>query len=273
MPLIHPTAIVAPEASLAADVVIGPHCVVGPGVRLGEGTRLVNGVTVEGRTSIGRRCLLYTGVCVGFPPQVKGRTFEAPSVRIGDDNVLREYATVHGASKPEGVTVLGHRNYLMANTHVAHDCILGNDIVMANAAALGGHVTVDDGAVIGGVVGIHQFVRVGRLVMVGALTKLVMDAAPYSIVDGNPAALYGPNVVGLRRAGFKPEEVRAIRKALVSLLGSGRNLALAQKEVRAELGQYEVVRDILDFIGASKRGMIRGSAGPRKRPAANEETV
>lgn len=273
MPKIHPTAVVAPEARLAEGVEIGPHCVIGPQVSLGEGTRLINSVTVEGRTSIGRGCTLYTGVCVGFPPQVKGRTFETPAVRIGDDNVLREHATVHGASKPEGITTLGDRNYLMVNTHVAHDCVLGNDIVMANAVVLGGHVIVEDGAVLGGVAGVHQFVRVGRLVMLGAYTKLVTDAAPYSIVDGNPAAFYGANVVGLRRAGFKPEEVRAVRRALIALLGAGRNLSLAQQEVRAELGQYEAVRNILEFVSTSKRGVVRGASGPDQAPAAVEETI
>lgn len=273
MPKIHPTAVVAPEARLGEGVEIGPHCVIGPEVSLGDGTRLINNVTVDGRTSIGRGCTLYTGVCIGFPPQVKGRTFETPSVRIGNDNVLREHTTVHGASKPEGATVIGDRNYLMVNTHVAHDCILGNDIVMANAVVLGGHVTIEDGAVLGGVAGVHQFVRVGRLVMLGAYTKLVTDAAPYSIVDGNPAAFYGANVVGLRRAGFKPEEVRAVRRALITLLGTGRNLSLAQQEVRADSGQYETVRHILDFVSTSKRGVVRGASGPDESPAAVEETV
>ncbi|MCG3175311.1 MAG: Acyl-[acyl-carrier-protein]--UDP-N-acetylglucosamine O-acyltransferase [Candidatus Omnitrophica bacterium] len=270
---VHPSAVVAPGAVLSSGVIVGPHCIVGDGAVIGEGTRLISGVTIEGRTDIGRRCVLYPGVCVGLAPQVKGRSFEETRVVIGDDNILREHATVHGASKPDGVTRLGDRNFLMVNTHVAHDCALGSDITMANATLLGGHVSVEDGAVIGGMVGVHQFVRIGRLAMIGAFTKLVNDIAPYSIVDGNPAALYGANVIGLRRAGFKPEEVRAVRRALLTLLCSGRNLSLAQDEVAAELGQVPAVGHILDFIRASKRGVLRGSSAKDGEQAAIEEVL
>lgn len=257
---VHPTAVIAEGARLAPDALVGPYAVIGSGVTVGEGTSIGAHVVIEGKVEIGRRCSVLPGCCIGTPPQDK-RTVRPGRVRIGDDNVLREYVTVHASASEEGTTLLGDRNYLMAYVHVAHDCRLGSDITIANTAALAGHVTVEDRAVIGGMTGVHQFVRIGRLAMLGGFSKVTQDIPPFSLYNGNPLAFYGINSVGLKRAGYEPDRRARIRRAVLTLVGSGLSVRHALESLEREHAADPDVAYLAAFARASKRGLARGAAG------------
>ena len=258
-PKIHPSAIVSKKAELGPGVEIGPYALVGPQVRIGSGTCVAGHVVIEGRTEIGERCRIFTGTCIGFPAQTLKSELVNSSVVIGDDNIFREYVTVNSGMKDGSKTVIGHRNVLMIHSHVAHDCTLGDEIVVANNTALAGYVTVEDRVVIGGLVGVHQFVRVGKLAMIGGLSKVVMDVAPFSINDGHPARFCGVNAVGLRRAGIRSERMTQIKKALKLLLGTRHNLTRVIPKVEKKFGEDADVRYLLSFIKRSRRGVARAS--------------
>lgn len=255
--MIHSTAVVRPGAEISPDAEIGPYAVIGAHVKIGPETRLLAHVVVDGHTTIGRGCLIYPGACLGFPAQDKKYKGERSYVVIGDDNIFREHVTVNAASKPEAKTVIGDRNYFMIGSHVGHDCVLGSDITMANGSALGGFVDVEDRATIGGFAAVHQNVRVGRLSMLGAKSKAVMDVPPFSMCDGYPAKFRGLNSIGLRRAGFTSEQSLEIRKALKTLFGSGLSLPNAVEQVRAGFPGNADIGHILSFIGLSRRGVSR----------------
>lgn len=254
---IHPTAVVSKEAEIGNGVEIGPYSIIGPKVKIGAGTHLAGHVVIEGQTQIGERCRLFTGVCIGFPAQTRKSEVVRSKVVIGDDNIFREYATVNAGMKDGSETRIGDRNTFMINSHVAHDCLLGSDIVIANAVALAGHVQVEDAAVIGGLVGVHQFVRIGKMSMVGGLSKVVMDVAPFSIHDGQPATFHGVNAVGLRRNGFSSSRMMPVKSALKALFGSRINFERAVPRIEKQFKGNEDVRYLLDFIERSKRGMAR----------------
>ena len=256
--VVHPTAVVSPEASLDSGVQIGAYAVIGPQVRIGKDTQISSHVHIEGDAEIGARCQIYPSCVLGTPAQARlPKPILHAGVSIGDDNIIREFTTIHAASKDGGRTVVGHRNMLMTSVHIAHDCVVGNDVTMANIATLGGHVTVGDRAVIGGLVGVHQFVRVGTLAMIGSSSKLSMDVPPFSLVDGHPLRFFGVNAVGLKRAGFEPARRAAIRKAL-KVLFFGANLTNAVEEVKRDFKGNADVETILAFIKGSKRGVMRG---------------
>ena len=257
---IHPTAVVSKEAELGPGVEIAAYAVIGPQVKIGSGTRVGSHAVIEGQTQIGERCEIFVGACIGMPAQARNLERVNSSVILGDENVLREYVTVNASMKEGGRTVLGRRNLLMIGSHVAHDCVLGDDITLANSVALAGHVTVEDRVMIGGLVGVHQFVRIGKLAMVGGLSKVVMDLAPFSMNDGHPARFCGLNAVGLRRAGIKTESMTRIKAALKILLGDGHNLERAVPLVEKRFGGDPQVRYLLSFIGNSKRGVARATA-------------
>lgn len=265
--LVHPTAIVSQEALLGEGVQIGPYSVVGPRVKIGDGTKLSSYVHIEGDTEIGARCTIFPGAVLGAPAQARLSKSVRSGLSIGDDNAIREHVTVHSSMKEGGRTLIGHRNLLMAGAHVAHDCVVGSDITMANMATLGGHVTVEDGAVIGGLVGVHQFVRIGRLAIIGAFSKLVMDAPPFSIIDGRLGKFCGVNAVGLKRAGYSPSRRSDIRKALKILFVDGGNLTRAVGRVGREFKNNKDVTAIVSFIQGSKRGVARAGSPP---PAVEE---
>ena len=255
---IHPTAVVSPEAQLDEGVDIGPYCVVGPQVKLGRNTRLFSHVHIEGDTEIGRDNQIFPGAILGTAAQTKDREDIPSKLVIGDENLIREYVTIHKGMKAGSRTVIGSRTVLMTSSHVAHDCQVGDDVVMANLATLGGHVTVGSGAVIGGLCGVHQLVRVGRLAMVGGVSKLSADIAPFSMADGRPATYRGINVVGLRRVGMDSATRMRLKKALSMLLSGHVNLQTTLPNVERELGDTPEVREVIDFIRASKRGVARG---------------
>lgn len=254
---VHSTAVIAKGAEIAPNAEIGPYSVIGPHVKIGAGTRVLSHVVIGGYTQIGRGCLIYPGTCLGLAPQDKKYKECRSHLVIGDDNVFREHVTIHLGSAPGARTVVGDRNMFMVGAHIAHDCVVGNDVVMVNGAVLAGFATVEDRVVMGGFSGIHQFTRVGRLSMVGGCAKVVMDVPPFSIVDGAPAAYCGINSVGLKRAGYSPTRCLPIKKTLKILLGSGLRLTTAVGRVRKEFNGNADIDMILSFCKTSKRGVIR----------------
>ena len=253
---IHPTAIVDPKAELALGVRIGPYAVIGGGARVGRDTRIGPHVIIEGSVEIGERCQLSPGVVVGTPPQdLKYREGTQSGVRIGNENRIREYVTIHRASMADAWTTVGDGNFIMAGSHIAHDCRLGNGVVMVNYSGLSGFVELEDGVVIGGMTGIHQFCRVGRMAYVGGYTRVVRDIPPYFIVEGNPAVARGVNVVGLRRNDVSSEIRLDLQRVFKLLYRSGLNRTQALDRIEGEVTMSEPVAHLIEFIRASKRGV------------------
>ncbi|HEX2523392.1 MAG TPA: acyl-ACP--UDP-N-acetylglucosamine O-acyltransferase, partial [Terriglobia bacterium] len=231
MSRIHPTAIVHPGASLADDVTVGAYSIVGEQVVLGEGSRVDDHVVLQGPTRIGKNCRFFPFGSIGLPPQDLKYKGELSELVIGDENVFREFVTIHrGTSGGGGRTVIGHHNFIMAYSHVAHDCILGNHIILANAATLAGHVTIADHATIGAFSGVHQFCKIGVHGFVGGYSVITKDVLPYSkTVSAREAGNYGVNTIGLERKGFSSESIRNIRAAFRLLLQSKMNTTQALK--------------------------------------------
>ena len=255
---IHPTAQVDPGARLEDGTEVGAFSIIGADVTLGPDCAIGPHVVLEGPTRMGARCRVFPFACVGTPPQDLKYRGERTTLEIGDDNVLREGVTVHrGTVGGGGVTRLGSRNLLMAQTHVAHDCRVGSDVIFANAATLAGHVTVEDGATIGAFSGVHQFCRVGEQAYIGGYSVITQDALPYVLTVGNRAKSFGINVIGLERKGFAPETIQALRRAYRILFRSKLALQAAIERLASELAGYEEVRRLVDFIHASQRGVIR----------------
>lgn len=254
---IHPTAIVAEGAHLGAGVQIGPYCVVGPRVKLGDGTRLESHVVVEGHTTVGPNCHFFPFACVGMQTQDLKFKGGDCSVEIGAGTTLREYVTVNAATADGGKTVIGERAHILAYAHIAHDCMVGNDVIISNAGTLGGHVLLEDHAVVGGCTAIHQFVRIGKMAMIGGCSKVVQDAPPFMISDGSPAEVRALNKVGLERHGISPEAQKALREAYKLLFRQKVNLSVAIEKVRAEVAPGEEIRHLLAFLESSQRGIGR----------------
>lgn len=256
---VHPSAIVSKNARLESGVQVGPFCVVGDGVVVGKDTRIHGHVTIEGNTDIGSNCEIFPYASVGLPPQDVKYKGEDTRVIIGKRNIIREYVSIHRASTSgDGATEIGDDNFLMAYSHVAHNCKIGNRITMANAATLAGHVQVQDFAVIGGLVAIHQFTRIGAYAMVGGFSGVGQDLAPYMIASGDRARLFGPNLVGLKRAGFSDEKIAMIKKAYKIIFKSKLSLKEAIKETQESIQDSPEVDALLEFISAkSPRGILR----------------
>jgi UDP-N-acetylglucosamine acyltransferase len=263
-PRIHPTAIVAPGAVLGEDVEVGPFAVVGAEVRIGRGTVVGPHAVIEGRTTIGERNRIFQFAALGAIPQDLKYHGEPTELRIGDDNQIREFTTLHmGTAGGGGLTSVGNHNLLMNFSHVAHDCHVGDRAVLANGATLAGHVIVEDQVIVGGLAGVHQFVRLGESSMLGGGAMVVQDVPPFCVVQGDRAGLVGLNIEGLRRRGFAEDEMRALRSAYRSLFRSGLTVREAVRKVRAEQEPTAAVDRLLDFVESSKRGIcrLRGDAG------------
>lgn len=257
MTFIHQTAIVAPEARLGADCYIGPFCTVGAEVSLGEGVRLDSHVVVGGRTTIGRGTHVFPFVSIGLAPQDLKYGGEETATEIGEENQIREFVTIHrGTAGGGGVTRIGDRNLLMAQAHVAHDCQIGNDVIMANAATLAGHVEIADRANVGAYSGVHQFCRVGREAFIGGYSVVVKDAPPFAVIQGNHAKCYGLNRVGMRRRGYAKEVIENLNHAYRLLLSSKLNTTQALERIRDEISGCEEVDLLVEFIESSKRGVV-----------------
>jgi UDP-N-acetylglucosamine acyltransferase len=257
---IHPTAVVEPGAKLGADIEIGALAYVGAGVTLGAGTKVHHHASVEGNTVLGERCEVFPYACIGGKTQDLKFKGGQPGVRIGDRNVFREYVTVHAATNDGEFTRIGSDNNLLASCHVAHDCVLGDHIVMSNGVVLAGHVIVENHVVIGGYGGVHQFCRVGAFAMLSAFAKLVHDLPPFFLADGAPAEIRAVNKVGLERNGFTSQQLDRV-KLIHRILyrdGLNRTQALEKLTAHAEAASAEVQR-VLAFAKASERGLAPGA--------------
>lgn len=256
--MIHPSAIVSPEAEIADDACIGPYCRIGSRVRIGKNCRFESHVIVEGPTTIGEDNQFYPFGTIGLQPQDLKFKGEETFLTIGNHNIFREYVNVHRGTKGGGGnTRIGDHNFLMAYVHIGHDSVLGNHIIMANAATLAGHVVIEDHATIGAFSGVHQFCRVGTHGYVGGYSVITKDVLPYSkTVSERNTQAYGPNVLGLERKGFTPQQIQNIRTAFRLLLQSKLNTTQAVEEIKTRLNSPEV-QIILDFIGKSERGVIK----------------
>lgn len=265
MPQLHPTAIVEDGAELADDVTVGAYCFVGRRVKLGPGCVLHHGAVVDGNTTIGARNQIFHYAVVGTIPQDKKYQGEESQLLIGDDNVVREHATIHmGTQVGGGVTRIGNKNLLMASVHVGHDSVIGNACVIANSTGLAGHVIVEDFVTLGGQTGIHQFVRVGAHAMTSGGSKVGKDIPPYTIAQGYPARLRGINQIGLRRRGFSDETIRSLRQAYRAVFAEGARFDETLQRVREELGGSHEVQRLLDFLAVSQssdRGFLRPGRG------------
>ena len=256
---IHPTAIVNPQAVLGPGVCIGPHTIIGENVEIGEGTVIGSSCVVDGHTRIGKRCRIFSGAVIGSIPQDLKYKGEKTQVIIGDDNVIREYVTVNLGTSDKGRTQIGNSNLLMAYSHVAHDCTIGSNVVIANVGTLAGHVTVEDRAIIGGMVAIHQFVRVGTMSIIGGCSKVVKDIPPYAMADGHPARVYGLNSVGLSRGEVEETSVRKLKSAFRILFKKRLSTSSALSEIDNELASDPYVSILTEFIKSSQRGICKGS--------------
>jgi UDP-N-acetylglucosamine acyltransferase len=247
---IHPTAIIASGAEVDEDTHIGPFCIIREGVHIRKGTKLISNANIEGNTEIGENCIIYPFTSIGLPPQDLKYKGEKTGVKIGDNNIIREYITIHRASiGGDGVTTVGDNNFLMAYVHIAHDCKIGNSVNMANVATLAGHVVVEDHAVIGGLVAIHQFTRIGAYAMVGGFSGVNQDIPPYTITSGTPAKLFGLNSIGLKRHGFSDQTISELKKAYKMLF--------REKRIQEDLPYTEEIKHLIEFVQKNKRGICR----------------
>jgi len=256
---IHATAIVDPAAQLAADVEVGAYSIVGPHVAIGAATRIGPHAVITGRTTIGARNRIFQFASIGEIAQDRKYGGEPTTTTIGDDNVFREFVSVHaGTAQDRGDTRIGNGNLFLAYAHVAHDCVVGNQTIFSNNAQIAGHVHIDDWVVLGAFSGVHQFCRVGVHAMTGAYAVVLQDVPPYTTVQGYPARPKGTNVEGLRRRGFSAEDILAVRRAYKTLYRDG----LTLDEARAHLAEgatsgAAVLKPLVEFLSVSRRGIVR----------------
>jgi UDP-N-acetylglucosamine acyltransferase len=255
---IHPSAIVSAGARIGDGCCIGPYVTIGAEVTLGCGVRIDSHCVIDGRTRIGDETHVYPFVSIGLPPQDLKFAGEETETEIGSRTRIREFVTVHRGTKGGGgITRIGDDCFLMAQTHIAHDCIIGNSVIMANAATLAGHVIVHDGANIGAYSGVHQFCRIGREAYVGGYSVVVKDALPFALTVGNHAKCYGLNKVGVRRRGYSNETVAALHHAFHLLLSAKLNTTQAIAQIREEITGVAEVDELVRFIEASQRGVVK----------------
>jgi UDP-N-acetylglucosamine acyltransferase len=254
---IHPTAVVDPAAELGDNVTVGPYCVIGANVRVGAGTQLHSHVVLDGWTELGAECSVYPFASIGTRTQdLKyrgGKTY----VKVGSRTTLREYVTVNSGTQEEEVTTVGDDCLLMAHAHVAHGCRVGNEVIMANCGTLAGHVVMEDQSILGGLSGIHQFVKVGRLCIIGGCAKVTKDCPPFMLVDGNPAEVHGINSVGLTRHKLVGEAQSRLKAAHRILYRENLAVHAALERIRSELGTEGEVGHLVRFIEESERGILR----------------
>lgn len=254
---IHKTAIVSKKAKLADGVSIGPYSVIGDGVVIGLGTKVGAHCIIEGNSTIGSNCEIFTGAVIGSRPQDLKFKGEKVFLEIGSNNIIREYCTFNPGTGEKGKTIVGNSNLFMAYSHIAHDCSVGNQCVIANNGTLAGHVTIEDKAVVGGLVAIHQFVRIGTLSIIGGCSKVVQDIPPYSTCDGHPARVYGLNLVGLKRDKVTAESIKQLGHAFKVLFNSGLSARHSAEKIEKELKQTREISYLVNFIKKSERGIAR----------------
>jgi UDP-N-acetylglucosamine acyltransferase len=258
-PVIHPTAIVDPAAQVPSSCRIGPYCTVSASVVMGENCELVSHVVIGGRSRLGNNNRIFPFAAIGIPPQDLKYKGEPTRLEIGDDNVIREYVTIScGTPAGWGVTRIGSHTLIMAYTHVAHDCVIGDHVILANAATLGGHVSIEDWAVVGALCPVHQFVRIGAHSYIGGGTTVTQDVLPFSLTSAERNThAFGLNRVGLERRGFTRERIRKIHHAYKILLASKLNTSQALAKLKSEPGRSQDVELLIRFVEASERGVIK----------------
>jgi UDP-N-acetylglucosamine acyltransferase len=255
--IIHPTAIIHPEAQIGEGCEIGPYCIIGKNVILGPYCRLHSHVVIDGYTTLGKGNEIYPFASIGLKTQDLKYKGGITKTIIGDFNTFREYVTIHSATGDKECTIVGSYNHILAYCHIAHNVVLGNHVIMSNVATLAGHVIVQDYAVIGGLAAVHQFCRIGKMAIVGGCSKVVQDVPPYMLADGNPAETKTINKVGMERNNV-PEEVQsALRQAYKIIFREGLNTSDAIEKIQKELPNFEQIRELIEFIKTSQRGIAR----------------
>jgi UDP-N-acetylglucosamine acyltransferase len=262
MASIHPTALVDPNAQLAGDVQVGAYAIVGPHVRIDEGSSIGPHTVIEGHTTIGRRNRIFQFASIGAAPQDKKYRDEPTRLEIGDDNTIREFVTINcGTTQDRAVTTIGSHNWIMAYVHVAHDCIVGDHAIFANSTNLAGHVEIGDWVILGGFTGVHQFCKIGAHAMTGVGSVVLHDIPPYVMASGNTAKAHGINSEGLRRRGFSPEAINAIRRAYKTLYKNGLTLDEARTQLAAAAqgtdDSAQHVHLLSAFLQTVTRGIVR----------------
>jgi UDP-N-acetylglucosamine acyltransferase len=255
---IHPTAIISPDAQLEEGVEIGPYVVIGSDVKIGKNTTVGPHTVIDNLTHIGEGCHIFQFCSIGAPPQDLKFGGEKTRVVIGNFNTIREFVTIHRSTTADiGVTIIGDHNLIMAYAHVAHNCKLGNNIIMSNAATLAGHIHIEDYAIISGLTGIHQFCRLGAHCMIGGASAVVKDVPPYAIAQGNHAKLFGLNLIGLKRRNFPEKTINALKEAYRIIFRSDLLLETALKKAQDEVEDIPEVNHFIKFIQESERGVCR----------------
>jgi len=255
--MVHPTAIVHPKAKISPGCEIGPYCVIGEHVALGGGCKLHSHVVIDGHTKLGTENEVFPFACIGLMTQDLKWKGGVTHTEIGDGNTFREYVTIHSATGDGEITRVGSHNHILAYCHVAHNCNLGNNIIMSNVATLAGHVTVEDYAVIGGLAAVHQFCRIGKMAMVGGCSKVVQDVPPFMMADGNPAETRTVNKTGMERNGVSEGALSAMRQAYRILFREGLTVSNAIAKVEEQLPPFPEVRHLVQFVRASERGISK----------------
>lgn len=251
---IHPTAIISTGAELGANVAVGPYCIVGPQVRLGDGVKLHSHVVLDGITSIGDGTEIFPFASIGLRSQDKKYEGEASELIVGKNNVIREHVTMNPGTKGGGMkTIVGDNGLFMVASHIAHDCIIGNNVIMANNATLGGHVHVGDFAVIGGLAAVHQFVRIGAYAVIGGMSGVESDVIPFGRVKGERAFLAGLNLIGLERQGFSKDQIKTLQRAFYHLFSDDGTFDQRVESVASEFSGEQLVMDIVEFARGKTR--------------------
>ena len=254
--MIHNTAIVDKKSKISENVEIGPYCVVGPDVEIGKSSKLHSHVSIKGNTKIGQNNEIFPFVSIGTPPQDLKYKGEKNFIVIGDNNKLREYVNINpGTSQGGTITKIGNNNLMMVYCHIAHDCNLGNNIVLANNVQVGGHVTIEDNAIVGGSCAIHQYSRIGNLSMVGGMTGVLSDVIPFGLSLGNRNNLVGLNLIGLRRAKILNEDIKILQK-FYDIVFCNQNFRSNIENLNNDLKENKYVKTIIDFINSDKKRPI-----------------
>jgi UDP-N-acetylglucosamine acyltransferase len=258
VPAIHATALVDPQAEIGADVEIGAGTLVGGGVRIGAGSRIGPHVVIAGRTSIGARNRIFQFASIGDIPQDRKYGGESTATVIGDDNVIREYVSIHaGTAQDRGETTIGNGNWLLAYAHVAHDCVIGNETTFSNNAQIAGHVRIGDFAVLGAYAGVHQFCRIGVHVMLAAGAIVLQDVPPFVTAAGSPAKPAGTNNEGLRRRGFSASDIATVKRAYRALYREGLSLDAARHALARIAAEAPLLEALVEFLAEPGRGIVR----------------
>ena len=255
--MVHATAIIHKDAQLSGDVKVGPYAIINDEVEIGEGTQIGSHVLIDSGTIVGKNCRIHHGAVLGTPPQDLKFGGEKTQLIIGDDTTIREYATLNRGTDYRWKTLVGKGCFIMIYAHVAHDCLLGDNVILANSVNLAGHVEIGDCAIIGGVVPVHQFVKIGAHSIVGGGFRVQKDVCPFALVGGYPLKTMGLNIIGLKRRGFPEKTIEILRQTFTLLFRSRLNTSQAVETIKSEVEMIPEVQSILDFIDRSERGIIK----------------